>query len=64
MKAASLQKDFIKERVFKRNKSFGLHKDGTTRKKVMLLDTSIRTDSGESFCLGWSSLASETGQAI
>ena len=59
-----IAKAFIKERVLKRSKSFGLHKDGTTRKKVKILDTSIRTDSGESFCLGWSSVASETGQAI
>ena len=57
-------KAFIKERVLKRSKSFGLHMDGKTRKKVKILDTSIRTDSGESFSLRLSSVASETGQAI
>ena len=41
---------FIKERVLKRSKSFGLCKDGT-RKKGKILDTSIRTGSGD--CLDW-----------
>ena len=59
-----LAKRFIREKVLKRCKSFGIHKDGTTRKKVKILDTSVNTDSGEAFCLGWSSVVSETGQAI
>ncbi|GFR60822.1 hypothetical protein ElyMa_003541400 [Elysia marginata] len=59
-----LAKSFLREKVMKRCQSFGLHKDGTQRKKVKILDTSIRTESGESFCLGWSSVASETGEAI
>ena len=46
-----IAKAFIKESVLKRSKSFGLSKDGTTRKKVKILDTSIRTDSGD--CLDW-----------
>ncbi|GFR79214.1 hypothetical protein ElyMa_005868100, partial [Elysia marginata] len=37
---------------------------GTSRKKVKILDTSIVTDEGDSFCLGWSSVARETGEAI
>ena len=42
---------FIKERVLKTSKSFGMRKDEATRKKVKILDTSIRTDSGD--CLDW-----------
>ena len=34
-------KAFIKERVLKRSKSFGMRKDEATRKKVKMLDTSI-----------------------
>ena len=57
-------KEFVKERVHKRSNGFGLHKDGTTSKKVKILDTSITTSNGESFCLGWSSVSSETEKAI
>ena len=46
-----IAKAFIKERVLKRSKSFGLRKDRTTRKKVKILDTLISTDSGD--CLDW-----------
>ena len=46
-----IAKAFIKERVLKRSKSFGMRKDEVTRKKVKILDTSIRTDSGD--CLYW-----------
>ena len=42
-----IAKAFIKERVLKRSKSFGMRKDDATRKKVKILDTSIRTDSGD-----------------
>ncbi|GFO32659.1 hypothetical protein PoB_005916400 [Plakobranchus ocellatus] len=59
-----LAKSYIKDTILNRCRSFGLHKDGTTRKKIKILDTSIQTDTGSSFCLGWSSVASETGQAI
>ena len=46
-----IAKAFIKERVLKRSKSFGMRKDDAARKKVKILDTSIRTDSGD--CLDW-----------
>ena len=36
-----IAKAFIKERVLKRSKSFGMRKDEATRKKVKILDTSI-----------------------
>lgn len=58
-----IAKDYIRENVIMKCKKFGIHKDGT-RKKVKILDTSISTDTGDSFCLGWGSVASETGQAI
>ena len=59
-----LAKSFINQKVLKRCSSFGVHKDGTTRRKVKILDTSVQTEEGETFCLGWSSVASETGRAI
>ncbi|GFO29845.1 hypothetical protein PoB_005635000 [Plakobranchus ocellatus] len=59
-----VSKAFIKDTMLKKSKSFGIYKDGTTRKKVKILDTSIQTVSGESFCLSWSSVAAKTGQAI
>ncbi|GFS20812.1 hypothetical protein ElyMa_005066100 [Elysia marginata] len=34
------------------------------QKKVKILDTSVSIDNGESYCLGWSLVVSETGQAI
>lgn len=58
-----MAKHFIREKIA-RCKSFGVHKDGTTRRKVKILDTSVKTDTGETFCLGWSSVTSETGEAI
>ena len=58
-----LAKRFIRENVFFfKCKSFGTHKNGT-RKKVNILGTSVKTDSGEAFCLGWSSVVSKTDQA-
>ena len=59
-----LAKSYINSKVLRRCKGFGVHKDGTTRRKVKILDTSINTDEGEAYCLGWSSVVSETGQAI
>ncbi|XP_035826417.1 uncharacterized protein LOC106012166 [Aplysia californica] len=59
-----LAKTFIRKKALKRSKGFGMHKDGTTRKKVKILDTSISTEEGEAYCLGWTSVVSETGQAI
>lgn len=58
-----IAKMFVKDRVFE-SRSFGIHKDGTTRKKVKILDTSVVTRDGEAYCLGWSSVSSETGKAI
>ncbi|KAK3789314.1 hypothetical protein RRG08_001704 [Elysia crispata] len=43
---------------------WGLHKDGTTRKRRKLLDTSVCLESGEQFSIGFSEVASETGKAI
>ena len=51
MKGTSLRRLSSRERVLKRSKSFGMRKDDATRKKVKILDTSIRTDSGD--CLDW-----------
>ena len=59
-----LAKTFVSQMILRKCKGFGIHKDDTLRRKVKILDTSISTDSGESFCLGWSSVVSETGQAI
>ncbi|GFN75763.1 sodium leak channel non-selective protein-like [Plakobranchus ocellatus] len=60
----ALAKTYIKENVLSKCKSFGIHKDGTSRRKIKILDTSINTDKGETFCLGWSSVVTETGKAI
>ena len=43
---------------------WGIHKDGTSRNKRKLLDTSITLSSGENFSLGFSCVAIETGDAI
>ena len=52
-------KELVRERrVLKRSDGFGLYKDGTTHKKVKILNTSDTTSNG-SFCLGWSSILSE-----
>ncbi|KAK3743350.1 hypothetical protein RRG08_061286 [Elysia crispata] len=59
-----LAKSYINSKVLRRCKGFGVHKDGTTRRKVKILDTSVNTDEGEAYCLGWSPVVSETGQAI
>ena len=46
------------------SENWGLHKDGTSRRKRKLLDTSITISSGENFSLGFSCVARETGDAI
>ncbi|GFS06836.1 hypothetical protein ElyMa_002974600 [Elysia marginata] len=60
----ALAQAFIREKVLKRSLHFGIHKDGTTRNKRKILDTSLTTDSGLGYFLGWSAVASETGEAI
>ncbi|GFR70003.1 hypothetical protein ElyMa_002062000 [Elysia marginata] len=47
-----LAQSFTREKVFKRCKGFGIHKDGTSRKKVKILDTSVynvSTDTREAY---------------
>ena len=46
------------------SENWGLHKDGTSRRKRKLLDTSVTISSGENFSLGFSCVARETGDAI
>ena len=58
-----LAKRFIREKVLKTFKSFGIHKNETARKKVNILNTPVKTDFEEAFCLGWSSVMSQTDQA-
>ena len=48
-------KEFVKKRLMKGSDGFGLHKDSMTSKKVKILDISVTTSHGESFCLDWSS---------
>ena len=43
---------------------WSLHKDGTTRKKQKILDTTAVVASGATFSLGFCTVASETGNAI
>ena len=44
--------------------NWGLNKDGTTRKRKKILDTTVTTDTGETMSLGFREVASETGNTI
>ena len=44
--------------------NWGLNKDGTTRKRKKVLDTTVTTDTGETMSLGFREVASETGNTI
>ena len=44
--------------------SWGLHKDGTTRQKVKILDTTIRLSDGEVLPLGFTAVSTETSKKI
>ena len=57
-------KSIVARRLEKDTARWGLHKDGTSRKKQHILDTTVHLDSGEDFTLGFSRVESETGQAI
>ncbi|GFO37833.1 hypothetical protein PoB_006433800 [Plakobranchus ocellatus] len=46
------------------NDSLGIAKDGTTRRKVKTQETYVLLSNGKHYSLGFSSLASETGEAI
>ncbi|XP_064648481.1 uncharacterized protein LOC135500761 [Lineus longissimus] len=56
-------KRFIAEQL-KESTNWGLCKDGTTRKKRKILDTSITLSSGDIISLGFTRVAHETGEAI
>ena len=47
-----LKKSFINQKVLKHCSSFGVHKDGPTRRKDKILDTLVQTEEGETFCVG------------
>lgn len=58
-----LAKTFISEKLAE-TENWGLNRDGTTRKKQKLLDTSVTLSSGEVYSLGFSRVAHETAETI
>lgn len=58
-----LAKTFVAEKL-NDTKAFGLQRDGTSRKKQKLLDTSVTLDSGEIISLGFTRVAKETAKSI
>ncbi|KAH3826899.1 uncharacterized protein LOC127832644 [Dreissena polymorpha] len=58
-----LAKTFIATKIDKCN-NWGLHRDGTSRKRKKIIDTSVTLDSGEVMSLGFTSVSSETAASI
>ncbi|GFN94791.1 hypothetical protein PoB_002129700 [Plakobranchus ocellatus] len=58
-----IAKTFINKEVLE-NDSLGIAKDGTTRQKIKTQETNVLLSNGKHYSLGFSSLASETGEAI
>ena len=62
------QGQYIAQRIIgdkvKVSGGIGIHKDGTTRRKVKILDSTISFEDGSTRSMGFSAVASETGEAI
>ncbi|GFR79453.1 hypothetical protein ElyMa_000556800 [Elysia marginata] len=58
-----IAKTFINKEIQEAN-SMGIAKDGTTRRKVKTQETNVLLSNGKYYSLGFSSLPSETGEAI
>ena len=58
-----LAKTYISERI-DNCKNWGLHRDGTSRRKQKILDTSVALDSGDIISLGFDRVAHETAAVI
>jgi hypothetical protein len=58
-----LCKAYIAEQL-EQSKHWGMGRDGTTRRKQKILDTSITLDSGETVTLGFTRVAQETAETI
>ena len=58
-----LARTFIGTQI-KAAKSWGLNRDGTTRQKKKILDTSVTLDSGDVMSLGFTRVAHETAKTI
>lgn len=58
-----LAKKFIAEKINKVD-NWGLGRDGTTRRKEKILDTSVTLDTGDVISLGFNRVANETAETI
>ncbi|XP_045170683.2 uncharacterized protein LOC123533110 [Mercenaria mercenaria] len=58
-----IAKTFIAEKILN-SENWGLGRDGTTRKKQKIVDTSVTLDSGDVMSLGFTRVASETAETI
>ncbi|XP_052282199.1 uncharacterized protein LOC127879423 [Dreissena polymorpha] len=58
-----IAKSFLAEKL-ENSQSWGLGRDGTTRRKQKIVDTSITLDNGEIASLGFTRIANETAQTI
>ena len=58
-----IAKKFIASRL-EASDNWGLNKDGTSRKRKKILDTTVTTGTGETMSLGFREVASETGHTI
>ncbi|CAC5358700.1 unnamed protein product [Mytilus coruscus] len=58
-----IAKTFISERL-DQSENWGLNRDGTTRRKIKIVDTTITLDSGNVMSLGFNRIAHETAATI
>ena len=58
-----LAKTFISEKL-EQSENWGLNRDGTTRRKIKIVDTSITLNSGDVMSLGFNTVAHETARSI
>ena len=58
-----LAKTFISEKL-EQSENWGLNRDGTTLRKIKIVDTSITLNSGDVMSLGFNTVAHETARSI